>query len=230
MRLLVVEDAARLREILLRRLREEGYAADGAATGEEALSRALVTDYDALLLDLRLPDTDGFEVCRRLRAAGRWVPILMLTARDALDDRVTGLDLGADDYLTKPFEFPELFARLRALVRRGPRERPAQLAIGDLQLDPAARTVWRGDVAIELTAKEFALLEYLMRHRRTALSRDRLIAAVWDDSYDGDSNIVDVYVGRLRDKVDRPFGRSCLQTVRGIGYRLDDDQASARIA
>jgi two-component system OmpR family response regulator len=223
MRVLVVEDATRLREIVLRRLREQGYAADGAATASEAVARATASPYDAIVLDLRLPDADGVEVCSRLRTLGCGSPVLMLTARDAVADRVGGLDAGADDYMTKPFEFDELFARLRALTRRGISDRPADLCVGDLRVDPAARAVARGDVEIELTAREFALLEYLMRHRGVALGRVRLIDAVWDGEFHGDANIVDVYVSRLRDKIDRPFGRSTLQTVRGVGYRLQDD-------
>jgi two-component system OmpR family response regulator len=223
MRVLVVEDATRLREIVLRRLREQGYAADGAATASEALSRATSSPYDAIVLDLRLPDADGVEVCAHLRTMGCGCPVLMLTARDAVADRVGGLDAGADDYMTKPFEFDELFARLRALTRRGISDRPADLCVGDLRIDPAARTVARGDVEIELTAREFALLEYLMRHRGVALGRARMIDAVWDGTFHGDPNIVDVYVSRLRDKIDRPFGRATLQTVRGVGYRLQDD-------
>jgi two-component system, OmpR family, response regulator len=226
MRVLVVEDAARLREIVLGRLRERGYAADGAATSAEAVEHALARPYDAIVLDLRLPDGDGIEVCSRLRDMGCGSPILMLTARDGVGDRVGGLDAGADDYMTKPFDFDELFARLRALIRRGISERPAELSVGDLHVDPAARTAARGDTDIELTAREFALLEYLMRHRGAALSRARLIEAVWDGTFHGDPNIVDVYVSRLRDRIDRPFGRATLQTVRGVGYRLEDDAAA----
>lgn len=223
MRVLLVEDAPRLREIVAQRLREEGYATDATDTGMDAVERALATKYDAIVLDLRLPDIDGLDACAELRRCGCWTPILMLTARDALRDRVNGLDCGADDYMTKPFEFPELFARLRALVRRGQDARPAALACGDLVIDPAAHRVGRGGVEVELTTKEFALLEYLARHHGAALSREQLIEAVWDESYRGDSNLVDVYVRRLRDKVDRPFGRDSLETVRGIGYRLVDD-------
>jgi DNA-binding response OmpR family regulator len=179
------------------------------------------------VLDLRLPDLDGMEACARLRRAGCWTPILMLTARDGLGDRVGGLDRGADDYMTKPFEFPELLARLRALVRRGQEARPAALATGDLVVDPAAHRVRRGGEEIELTAKEFALLEYLARHLGAVLSREQLIEAVWDESYRGDSNLVDVYIRRLRDKIDRPFDRDTLQTVRGVGYRLVKDADSA---
>jgi two-component system OmpR family response regulator len=169
-----------------------------------------------------LPDLDGFEVSRRLRQAGRWSPVLMLTARDAVADRVAGLDAGADDYLTKPFSFAELLARLRALVRRGAAERPPVLRVGDLELDPARRTVARDGTAIDLTAREFALLEYLMRHAGDVLTRTQLIEHVWDFAYDGDSNVVDVYVRYLRNKVDRPFGRDSIRTVRGAGYRLED--------
>jgi two-component system OmpR family response regulator len=219
-RLLVVEDAPKLLQIVISRLREEGYAADGAATGAEGVRLALDSPYDAIVLDLRLPDMDGVDVCRHLRQAGCWTPVLMLTARDGVDDRVRGLDVGADDYLTKPFAFPELFARVRALVRRGAAERPAVLVAGDLVLSPAERTVTRSGTRIDLTVKEFALLEYLMRHPGVALGRERLIAHVWDGRYAGDSNIIDVNVRGLRDKIDRPFGRDTIETVRGVGYRL----------
>jgi two-component system, OmpR family, response regulator len=228
MRVLVVDDAKRLLEILVRRLREEGYAVDAAGTAAEAV-RLAAAAYDAIVLDLRLPDAEGRDVCAALRRRGCGSPILVLSARDGLADRVELLDAGADDYLTKPFEFPELFARLRALMRRPLRERPACLRAGDLALDPAAHTVARGGVPIELTAKEFALLEYLMRHREVH-SRERLIDAVWDVAYHGDPNIVEVYVRRLRDKIDRPFGRATLQTVRGAGYRIADDAPAASIA
>jgi two-component system OmpR family response regulator len=230
MRVLVVEDAPRLRAIVAQRLREDGYAVDEAGTGAGAIDFAAAGGYDTIVLDLRLPDVDGLEICAQLRRAGCWTPILMLTARDSLGDRVAGLDAGADDYLAKPFEFPELLARLRALVRRGRVERPAVLVAGDLRLDPAARTVERDGTLIGLTSKEFALLEYLIRHHDVALSRERLIDAVWDSSYEGDSNIVDVYVGRLREKIDRPFGRSTLTTVWGVGYRLEGHAESAPVA
>jgi two-component system OmpR family response regulator len=220
MRVLVVEDETKLAELLARGLREEGHAADLAAQGEEALWMARAVDYDAIVLDVMLPGVDGFEVCRRLRAREVWTPVLMLTARDAVDDRVSGLDAGADDYLVKPFSFDELLARLRALTRRAPAERPAVLEVGDLRLDPAAHQVWRGDVEIELSAKEFALLELFMRHPGVALSRSRLLDGAWDMAFESRSNVVDVYVRYLREKIDRPFGRDSIETVRGVGYRL----------
>jgi two-component system OmpR family response regulator len=226
-RVLVVEDDVKLAGLLKRGLEEEGYAVDVAADGAEALWAGAENPYDAVVLDVMLPDMDGFEVCRRLREAGRWSPVLMLTARDAVADRVAGLDAGADDYLTKPFSFAELFARLRALMRRGGPERPAVLAVGDLRLDPATRRVSRGDVAVDLTAREFSLLEYLMRHAGEVLTRTRLIEHVWDFAFEGDSNVVDVYVRYLREKVDRPFGRASIETVRGAGYRLREEAADA---
>jgi two-component system OmpR family response regulator len=219
-RILVVEDTERMAELLRRGLSEEGYAVDVVAGGQDAVWMASENPYDAVVLDLMLPDLDGFEVCRRLRDAGRWAPVLMLTARDAVGDRVRGLDVGADDYLTKPFAFEELLARLRALVRRGGRERPPILAVDDLMLDPATKMVRRGDQPIALTPKELSLLEYFMRHPAEVLTRTRLIEHVWDFAYDGDSNVVEVYVRYLREKIDRPFGRDSIETVRGIGYRL----------
>jgi len=223
MRVLVVEDEAKMAELLSRGLREEGYAVDLAATGADGLWLGLENAYDAIVLDLMLLDLDGFEVCRRLRAEHRWAPVLMLTARDAVADRVTGLDSGADDYLTKPFSFTEMLARLRALIRRGAEGRPAVLSCDDLTLDPATRTVTRVDRKIDLTAKEFALLEFLLRHPGEVMTRSSIIEHVWDFAYDGDSNVVDVYVRYLRDKVDRPFGRQSIETVRGAGYRLRED-------
>jgi two-component system OmpR family response regulator len=220
MRVLVVEDEPKMAGLLQRGLAEEGYAADAVGTGTDAIWAATENPYDAIVLDVMLPDLDGFEVCRRLRAVACWAPVLMLTARDAVPDRVRGLDAGADDYLTKPFSFHELFARLRALLRRGAGERPPALRAGDLTLDPATRNVTRGSTPVELTAKEFALLEYLMRRSGEVLTRSQLIEHVWDFGYDGDSNVVDVYVGYLRNKVDRPFGRDTIETVRGVGYRL----------
>lgn len=230
MRILVVEDETKMAGLLRRGLAEEGYAVDVEANGANALWAATENPYDAIVLDVMLPDLDGFEVCRQLRDRGRWAPILMLTARDGVDDRIRGLDVGADDYLVKPFSFAELFARLRALLRRGAGERPSVLVSGDLTLDPAARRVRRGDADIELTAKEFALLEYFLRHPGVVLSRTRLIEHVWDFAFAGDSNVVDVYVRYLREKVDRPFGRDSIQTVRGSGYRLRDEGSSGAAA
>ena len=212
--------------MLLRRgLTEEGHAVDLAPNGEEALWIAGAVDYDAVVLDLMLPGIDGVEVCRSLRERGVWAPVLMLTARDGVDDRVAGLDAGADDFLLKPFAFAELLARLRALVRRGTAERPSVLEVGDLRLDPATRRAWRGDSEIALSAKEYALLEAFMRRPGHVLSRLQLIEHAWDYAYENRSNVVDVYVRYLRDKIDRPFGRTSLETVRGVGYRLREDAA-----
>jgi two-component system, OmpR family, response regulator len=224
-RLLVVEDDDKLRALLSRGLAEEGYAVDVATDGVDAVWQATEHPYDAVVLDLGLPDIDGFAVCRQLRERSRWMPILMLTALDGVEHRVRGLDVGADDYLVKPFAFAELVARLRALMRRGVTPRPARLAVGDLVLDPASRTVARDRRPIDVTAKEFALLEYLMRHPGEVLTRTRLVEHVWDSAYDGDLHVVNVYVAYLRDKIDRPFGRASLETVRGAGYRLHDDLA-----
>jgi len=224
-RVLVVEDEVKMAGLLRRGLQEEGYAVDIAPTGSKAVWAATEIPYDAIVLDVMLPDLDGFSVSRRLREAGRWAPILMLTARDAVPDRIEGLDAGADDYLTKPFAFTELLARLRALIRRGAGERPAALVAGDLILDPAAKRVTRGDTQIELTAKEFALLEYFLRHPGEVLTRSRIIEHVWDFAYDGDSNVVDVYIRYLRQKIDRPFGRRSIETVRGTGYRLREESS-----
>ncbi|SFL57263.1 two-component system, OmpR family, response regulator [Geodermatophilus ruber] len=209
--------------MLVRSLTHEQYAVDAVGTGEDALWSVRENDYDGVVLDAMIPPPDGFEVCRRLRAAGHWVPVLMLTARDGVPDRVRGLDAGADDYLTKPFALAELFARVRALTRRDPLERPVALRVGDLELDPVAHVVRRGGAEIALSPKEFALLQELMRRPGEALSRSYLIDHVWDFAYDGGSNVVDVYVRYLRKKVDRPFGRDTLRTVRGAGYRLDPD-------
>jgi two-component system OmpR family response regulator len=223
---LVVEDDVKMAGLIRRGLVEEGLAADVARTGHDALWMAAATDYDAIVLDVMLPGTDGFAVCRRLREDGRWSPVLMLTARDAVEDRVAGLDAGADDYLTKPFSFAELLARLRALARRPPLERPAILAVGDLRLDPATRHVWRGEAEIALSGKEFSLLETFMRRPGEVLSRYHLLEHCWDYGYENRSNVVDVYVRYLREKIDRPFGRSSLETVRGAGYRLRRDGGS----
>ncbi len=220
MRVLIVEDEVKMAGLLRRGLREEGLAADVARTGNDAVWMARATEYDAIVLDVMLPGADGFEVCRRLREGGTWSPVLMLTARDAVDDRVAGLDAGADDYLTKPFSFAELLARLRALARRPPVERPVVLEVDDLRLDPATRRVWRGDAEIILSAKEFALLETFMRRPGEVLSRYQLLEHCWDYGYENRSNVVDVYVRYLREKIDRPFDRASLETVRGVGYRL----------
>ena len=220
MRVLLVEDKVKLAAILARGLHKEGLSADVATTGEEALWMAASTPYDAVILDVMLPGIDGFETCRRLRADQVWAPVLMLTARESIDDRVAGLDSGADDYLTKPFSLRELLARLRALIRRGAAARPTVLSVADLRLDPASRRVWRGDEEIVLSRKEFALLEALMRRSGQVLSRLDLLEAAWDQSYENRSNIVDAYVRRLRGKIDRPFRADTLETVRGAGYRL----------
>jgi two-component system, OmpR family, response regulator len=222
-RVLIVEDDVRMAAAIRRGLRFEGLVVDIAAGGEQALRTVGATDYDAIVLDVMMPGLDGFETCRRLRAGGVWVPVLMLTARDAVEDRVRGLDGGADDYLTKPFALTELTARLRALVRRGPAERPAVLAAGDLRLDPATRDAWRGEVAIELSAREFALLETFLRRPGQVLSQKQLLDAAWDLGSDVRSNVVEVYVRYLREKIDRPFGVTSIETVRGAGYRLRKD-------
>jgi two-component system OmpR family response regulator len=218
---LIVEDDLKLARSLERGLRSDGYAVDLAASGSDALLQAHVYDYDAVILDVMIPAPDGVEVCRALRADGHWVPVLMLTARDGVGDRIRGLDAGADDYLVKPFDYGELIARLRALVRRGAPERPAILRVGDLEVDPAARTVIRAGRAVELTAREFALLEFLMRRAGEVVSRSELLEHVWDQNFTGSSNIVDVYVGYLRRKLEEPFGRPLIRTVRGAGYVLE---------
>jgi two-component system OmpR family response regulator len=225
-RVLIVEDELRMASLIRRGLEHEGLAADIAGNGEDALWMAAAHDYDAVVLDVMLPDLEGFEVCRRLRTAGIWSPVLMLTARDSVEDRVAGLDSGADDYLVKPFAFAELLARLRALARRGDTGRPAVLAVGDLRLDPATRDVTRGATAIALSAKEFALLETFMRRPGEVLSRFHLLEHAWDFAYENRSNVVDVYVRRLRRKIDEPFGRRSLETVRGAGYRLRSEGAA----
>jgi two-component system OmpR family response regulator len=220
---LIVEDEVKMAALLRRGLIAEGMSADVAIRGEDALWMAEATDYDAIVLDVMLPGIDGFTVCGRLRKAGVWSPILMLTARDAVRDRVAGLDGGADDYLTKPFSYAELLARLRALVRRGPVERPTELEVGDLRLDPATRRVRRSDEEIALSAKEFALLETFMRRPGQVLSRFELLEHAWDYDYENRSNVVDSYVRFLRKKIDKPFGVKSLETVRGSGYRLRED-------
>ncbi len=220
MRILVVEDEDKMAALIRRGLREGGLAADVAKSGEDALWMAGSTQFDAIVLDVMLPGIDGFETCRRLRADGVWAPVLMLTARDAVEDRVAGLDAGADDYLVKPFSFAELLARLRALARRDPVERPAVLEAAGLRLDPATRQVWRGDAEIALSAKEFSLLEAFMRRPGDVLSRYQLLEHAWDYEYENRSNVIDVYVRYLREKVDRPFATDSIETVRGAGYRL----------
>jgi two-component system OmpR family response regulator len=223
MRVLMVEDDVKMAGLVRRGLVEDGHAADVASTGEDAVWMAQAHPYDAIVLDVMLPGLSGFETCKQLRSAGVWAPVLMLTARDGVDDRVAGLDAGADDYLTKPFSFAELLARLRALARRGSFERPAELVVGDLRLDPATRRVWRGDTEVALSPKEFALLETFMRRPGQVLTRLQLLEHAWDFAYENRSNVVDVYLRYLRDKLDRPFGKSSFETVRGVGYRLRED-------
>jgi two-component system OmpR family response regulator len=222
-RVLLVEDDVRMAAAIRRGLRFEGLVVDIASDGEAALRTVGAVDYDAIVLDVMMPGLDGFETCRRLRGDGVWLPVLMLTARDAVEDRVRGLDGGADDYLTKPFSLAELTARLRALVRRGPVERPAVLEVGDLRLDPSTREVWRGQSEIGLSAREFALLETFMRRPGQVLTQTQLLEAAWDLGYEQRSNVVEVYVRYLRQKIDRPFGVASIETVRGAGYRLRKD-------
>jgi two-component system OmpR family response regulator len=222
-RVLIVEDKVKMAGLLRRALRSKGLAADVAVRGEDALWMAAATRYDAVILDLMLPGIDGIETCRRLRADGVWTPVLMLTARGQLADRVAGLDSGADDYLTKPFELAELVARLRALARREPVSRPAVLSVGDLRLDPATRWVWRGAEPVELPGKCFAILEAFMRRPGLVLSRFDLLERAWDGDYENRSNVVDQHVRALRDRIDRPFGVRSIETVRGSGYRLRED-------
>jgi two-component system, OmpR family, response regulator len=222
-RVLIVEDDVPLASALRRGLRAEGMVADVAVKGEDALWMVGSAEFDVVVLDVMLPGIDGFETCRRLRGDGVWTPIIMLTARDAVEDRVQGLDAGADDYLVKPFSLAELLARLRALARRGPVERPAVLEVGSLRLDPATREVRRGDAEISLSAKEFALLEAFMRRPGEVLSQLQLLEHAWDYDYENRSNVVEVYVRYLREKVDRPFGVQSIETVRGAGYRLRRD-------
>jgi two-component system OmpR family response regulator len=224
-RILLVEDEPKMAGLLERGLGERGDLVRVAATGADALDAACAEDFDVVVLDVMLPDTDGFTVCRTLRERAVWTPVLMLTARSTVQDRVHGLDVGADDYLVKPFAFAELLARLRALARRGAVERPTVLAVGDLTLDPASRRVVRGGTEIELSPREFLLLETFLRSPGSVLTREQLLEHVWDQAYDNRSNVVDVYVRYLREKLDRPFGRASLETVRGVGYRLVDDRA-----
>ena len=224
MRVLVVEDEVRMANVFRRSLIKEGVATDVANDGQRAIAMATAVDYDAIVLDVMLPDRSGFDACRVLRGRGIWSPVLMLTARDAVEDRVAGLDSGADDYLVKPFALAELHARLRSLARRGRPERPTVLEVGTLRLDPARRDVFRAASRIDLSAKEFALLEVLMRRAGEVLTRLELIEHAWDFAYEIRSNIVDVYIRRLRRKLDEPFGTTSLETVRGAGYRLREDQ------
>jgi DNA-binding response OmpR family regulator len=223
MRILVVDDEVRLADGIRRGLEAEGFGVDVAHNGIDGLWRARETRYDAIVLDLMMPGLSGWKVCEALRAEENWTPVLMLTAKDGEWDQVEALETGADDYVTKPFSFAVLVARLRALIRRGGVERPVLLEAGDLRLDPGSRSVWRGDEQVELTSREFSVLEHLMRHRGQVLSKRELIDGVWNDDFEGDPNIVEVYVGHLRRKVDRPFGRAAIQTVRGSGYRLAAD-------
>ncbi|WP_194397574.1 response regulator transcription factor [Microbacterium atlanticum] len=223
MRILVVDDEVRLADGIRRGLEAEGFGVDVAHNGVDGLWRARETAYDAIVLDLMMPGMSGWKVCEALRAEENWTPVLMLTAKDGEWDQVEALETGADDYVTKPFSFAVLVARLRALIRRGGIERPTVLEAGDLRLDPGARRAWRGEAEIELTSREFSVLEHLMRHRGQVLSKRDLIAGVWNDDFEGDPNIVEVYVGHLRRKVDRPFGRAAIETVRGAGYRLAAD-------
>jgi len=220
---LLVEDDVRMASAMHRALRGAGVVADIAAASDDALWMVRAANYDAMVLDVMLPDIDGFETCRLLRADGVWVPIIMVTARDAVEDRVRGLDAGADDYLTKPFSLAELLARLRALVRRDPVERPSVIEVGPLRLDPSTRQAWRGDTEIELSAREHALFETFMRRSGLVLSQQQLLDAAWDFEYEHRSNVVEVYVRYLREKIDRPFGVHSLETVRGMGYRLRKD-------
>ncbi len=221
MRVLIVEDEVKMARALRRGLEQEGYAVDTAGDGEEGVFQGTENPYDVIVLDVMLPGLDGFEVCRRLREAGRWTPVLMLTARDGVADRIAGLDVGADDYLVKPFSFGELLARLRALLRRSPVERPSVLVVGDVVLDPATRTVTRAGQPVELSVREFGLLEFLMRRAGEVVSRSSILEHCWDVNYDGFSNVVDVYVRYLRKKLEQPFGRPLIRTVRGVGYALD---------
>lgn len=223
MRVLVVDDEVRLADGVRRGLEAEGFAVDVAHNGVDGLWRARETRYDAIVLDLMMPGMSGWKVCEALRSEGNWTPVLMLTAKDGEWDQIEALDTGADDYVTKPFSFAILVARLRALIRRGAIERPAILEAGDLRLDPATRRVWRDGAEVSLTAREFSVLEHMLRHRGQVLSKRDVIAGVWDDDFEGDPNIVEVYVGHLRRKLDRPFGRTAIETVRGAGYRLAAD-------
>ena len=220
MRILVVEDEVRLADGLRRGLEAEGFAVDVASIGTDGLWLARENDYSVILLDIMLPGLSGYRVCETLRAEQNWTPILMLTAKDGEWDQVEALDTGADDYLTKPFSSAVLLARMRALIRRGTTARPTVLRAGDLHLDPATRRVSRGEASVDVTAREFAVLEYLMRNRGSVVSKRDVLDNVWDFDFEGDPNIVEVYVRHLRNKVDRPFDRAAIETLRGAGYRL----------
>jgi two-component system, OmpR family, response regulator len=223
MRVLVVEDEKRLAAGLKKGLEAEGFATDVALDGTDGLWMARENPYDAIVLDIMLPGMNGYRLCATLREEGIWTPVLMLTAKDGEFDEAEALDTGADDYVTKPFSYVVLVARLRALIRRGAAERPAVLEAGDLRFDPAARRTWRGETQVDLTAREMALLEFLLRHRGEVVSKSEIIKHVWDYDFEGDFNIVEVYIRRLRNKLDRPFARNALETVRGAGYRLAAD-------
>jgi two-component system OmpR family response regulator len=229
-RVLVVEDEPKMANLLRRGLIEDGYAVDIAADGPSGYQAAMVYDYDAVVLDVMLPGMSGFDICRQWRNGHKWVPVLMLTARGAVADRIAGLDGGADDYLTKPFHLDELFARLRSLIRRGPTPRPTVLTAGVLRADPASRRCWRAEIEIALTTKEFGLLEQLMRRPGTVLTRELLLEHCWDFAHESRSNVVDVHIRALRDKIDRPFGVHSIETIRGIGYRLRTDGGTPKRA
>jgi two-component system, OmpR family, response regulator len=220
MRIMLVEDELKMARALRRGLEREGYVVDVVENGNEAVSLGSEYDYDTIVLDVMLPGLDGLAVCKELRSRGRWAPVLMLTARDGVEDRIRGLDVGADDYLIKPFAFGELLARVRALVRRGTTERPAALRVDDVVLDPAAHAVWRSDRSVSLSPREFSLLEFLMRHPGEVVTRTQILEHVWDYDYGRSSNVVDVYVAYLRRKIEQPFERSFIETVRGVGYRV----------
>ncbi|NYF17837.1 DNA-binding response OmpR family regulator [Microbacterium sp. AK009] len=223
MRVLLVDDEVRLADGIRRGLEAEGIAVDVAHNGVDGLWMASENTYDVIVLDVMMPGKSGYRVCAELRQSENWTPVLFLTAKDGDWDEVEGLDTGGDDWLTKPFSYPVLLARLRALMRRGGRERPVDLTAGDLVLNPATRRVTRGDARIDLTSREFAVLEYLLRRRGEVVSKREILENVWDGDFDGDPNIVEVYVGHLRSKIDRPFARDAIQTVRGAGYRLAAD-------
>jgi DNA-binding response OmpR family regulator len=223
MRVLIVEDESTLADGLRRGLEAEGFAADVALDGVEGLHMARERPYEAILLDIMLPGMNGYRVCAALREAGVWTPILMLTAKDGEYDEAEALDTGADDYVTKPFSYVALVARVRALIRRGAAERPSVLEAGDLRFDPGARRAWRGHAEVRLTAREASLLEFLLRRRGQVVSKSEILDHVWDDRFDGELNIVEVYVRHLRDKLDRPFGRAAIETIRGAGYRIAAD-------